>query len=131
MTPTVAADQKTAPSRSRLRSEPRPSGSGRRRAFYFPSSLLLFLLVSTAHAQNFSQRGYLETTALVFPQTAPDDSARAVGEALFRYEAFYKLTNLRVSGAADARADSHREPARDWGGAWWDRARRPNRARSP
>jgi len=85
---------------------------------------LLFFLVATLHAQNFSQRGYLETTALVFPQTAPNDSAHAVGEALFRYEAFYKLTNLRFAAAVDARTDTHQETDRDWGGAWWDRSRR-------
>src|ERR1019366_951636 len=76
------------------------------------------------HAQNVSQRGYLETTALVFPQTAPNDSAHAVGEALFRYEAFYKLTTLRFAAAVDARTDTHQETDRDWGGAWWDRSRR-------
>ena len=86
--------------------------------------LLLLLVASAAHAQNFSQRGFLETTALVFPQTAPNDSGHAVGEALFRYEAFYKLTNLRFAGAIDARTDTHQETARDWGGPWWDRTRR-------
>jgi hypothetical protein len=86
--------------------------------------LLLLLFVAAAHAQNFSQRGFLETTSLVFPQTAPSDSGRVVGEALFRYEAFYKLTNLRFAGAIDARTDTHQETARDWGGLWWDRTRR-------
>ena len=91
---------------------------------YFPPTLLLFLLAVTAHAQSFSQRGFLETTALVYPQTAPSDSSRAVGEALFRYEAFYKLTNLRFAAAVDARTDTHRQTEREWGGVWWDRARR-------
>src|ERR1035437_4233264 len=105
------------PSAARTRpfGEPHPS---------FPASLLLLLLAATAHAQNFSQRGFLETTALLFPQTAPNDSARAVGEALFRYEAFYKLTNLSFAAALDARTDTHHETDRDWGGAWWDRSRR-------
>jgi hypothetical protein len=92
-------------------------------AWCFPAILLLFLLAATARAQNFTQRGFLETTALFFPQTAPDDSAYAVGEALFRYEAFYKLTNLRFAAAFDARTDTHQETARDWGGVWWDRSR--------
>jgi hypothetical protein len=92
-------------------------------AWCFPATLLL-LAAAVAHAQNFSQRGFLETTALFFPQTAPDDSAHAVGEALFRYEAFYKLTNLRFAGAFDARIDTHQETGRDWGGLWWDRSRR-------
>ena len=63
-------------------------------------------------------------SALVFPQTADNDSGRVVGEALFRYEAFYKLTNLRFAGAIDARTDSHQQTGRDWDGFWWDRTRR-------
>ena len=86
--------------------------------------LLLLFVAAAAYAQNFSQRGFLETTASVFPQTAPNDSGRVVGEALFRYEAFYKLTNLRFAAAIDARTDTHQETARDWGGLWWDRTRR-------
>jgi hypothetical protein len=86
---------------------------------------LLFLLTAvTAFAQNFSQRGFLESSALVFPQTADNDSGRVVGEALFRYEAFYKLTNLRFAGAIDTRMDSHQQTGRDWDGFWWDRSRR-------
>jgi len=86
--------------------------------------LLLLLFVAAAHAQNFSQRGFLETTAVVYPQTTSNDSANFVGEALFLYEAFYKLTNLRFAGAIDARTDTHQQTARDWGGIWWDRTRR-------
>jgi hypothetical protein len=86
--------------------------------------LLPLLAAAVAYGQNFSQRGFLETTALVYPQAAPNDSAHVVGEALFRYEAFYKLTNLRFAGAIDARTDTHQQTARDWGGIWWDRTRR-------
>jgi len=85
---------------------------------------LLAALLLTAHAQNFTQRGFLETTVLAFPESAPGDSAHAVGEALFRYEAFYKLTNLSFSSAFDARTDTHRESATDATGLWWDRSRR-------
>jgi hypothetical protein len=77
-----------------------------------------------ARAQNFSQRGFIETTSLVFPQTAPNDSAHVTGAALFRYEAFYKLTNLRFAGAIDARADTHQQTERELGVSWWDRSRR-------
>jgi hypothetical protein len=89
-------------------------------------TLLLLCLAATSHAQNFSQRGFLETTAFAYPQEAPNDSAHFVGEALFRYEAFYKLTNLRFAAAVDARTDTHLETVRGWGGFWWDRTlRRP------
>ena len=88
--------------------------------------VLLLLLAAAAPAQNFTQRGFLETTALLFPQDAPNDSAHAVGEALFRYEAFYKLTDLRFAAAIDARMDTHQQTDRTWGDLWWDRApRRP------
>jgi hypothetical protein len=88
--------------------------------------LLFLLTAAAAYAQNFSQRGFLETSALVFPQAADNDSGRVVGEALFRYEAFYKLTNLRFAGAVDVRTDSHQQTGRDWEGVWWDRTfRRP------
>ena len=86
--------------------------------------LFLLLVADTAHAQNFSQRGYLDTTALVFPEAAPNDSSLVVSEAPFRYEAFYKLTDLRFAGAVDLRTDTHRETEPDWGGVWWDRGRR-------
>jgi hypothetical protein len=84
----------------------------------------LLLAAFAAGAQDFSQRGFLEITGLLFPQTAPNDSSHAVGEALFRYEAFYKLSpNLRFAGGIDARTDTHRETERELGLSWWDRER--------
>ena len=47
-----------------------------------------------------------------------------MGEALFRYEAFYKLTDLRFAAAIDARIDTHQQTDRTWGDLWWDRATR-------
>jgi len=76
------------------------------------------------HAQTFEQRGFLETTAAVYPDTAPGDSSHAVGEVLFRYEAFYKpIPSLRFAGAIDARTDTHLETERAAGLSWWDRSR--------
>jgi len=85
---------------------------------------LCFALALSGHAQNFSQRGFIEITSLVFPQAAPNDSAQVMGSALFRYEAFYKLTNLRFAASIDARADTHQQTGREWSGIWWDRSRR-------
>ncbi|MEO8592267.1 MAG: DUF1302 family protein [Candidatus Solibacter sp.] len=87
-------------------------------------SWITLALAAAAHAQNFSQRGFLETTGLFYPQAAPNDSAHAVGSALFRYETFYKLTNLRFAAGIDARFDTHQQTGRDVDGAWWDRTRR-------
>jgi len=83
-----------------------------------------FLPMWFLHAQAFTQRGFLETTAVAYPDTAANDSGHAVGEALFRYEAFYKpIAGLQFAGALDARADSHQETERTAGLSWWDRGR--------
>ena len=82
------------------------------------------LIAGLALGQDFSQRGFLDTTGTFYPQAAPGDSGQVVGEALFRYEAFYKVTpRLRFAGGIDARADTHRQVEREAGLAWWDRNR--------
>lgn len=66
-------------------------------------------------AQNFEQRGFLENSTLVYPQTAPNDSGHIVDETLFRWEASYKVTPwLKISGTFDAETDSHRQVSRDF-----------------
>src|SRR4051794_5165492 len=86
--------------------------------------LALILVASLAAAQDFSQRGFLEGTGLLFPQTAPNDASHAVGEWLLRYEASYKLApGLKISGALDARTDTHHETERNFHLSWWDRER--------
>ena len=68
--------------------------------------LLLFALL----AQNFEQRGFIENQALFYPQTAPNDSAQTVDQAAIRWETSYKVAPwLKLSGALDARADTHRQ----------------------
>jgi hypothetical protein len=84
---------------------------------------LLLAGASLAWGQNFTQRGFLDTTTFLYPQTAPNDSGHAVGEALFRYEAFYKLTNLRFAAGFDARVDTHNETVRGLDLSWFDRTR--------
>jgi hypothetical protein len=87
--------------------------------------LAWLLLASAAAAQDFSQRGFFESTGLLFPQTAPNDASHGVGEWLLRYEASYKLApGLKISGAFDARTDTHHETEREWHLSWWDRERR-------
>jgi hypothetical protein len=72
---------------------------------------LLFLALL---AQNFEQRGFIESRTVVYPQTAPNDSGRVAEELLFREEASYKFAPwFTLSGAFDARTDSHRQTARD------------------
>jgi hypothetical protein len=88
--------------------------------------LLIFVLFLPAllFSQTFTQRGFLETTAQFYPQTALNDSSHIAAESLFRYEAFYKPTpSLRFAGSFDARTDTHRETEREPGLSFWDRER--------
>jgi hypothetical protein len=81
------------------------------------------LLISCLSAQNFSQRGFVETNLTLYPETAPNDSGRAVGDALFRYQASYKVRPwLRISGALDAAFDTHEQVERSAHLDWQDRS---------
>jgi hypothetical protein len=72
-------------------------------------------LLAVMFAQSFEQRGFIEDRMVVYPQTAPNDSGHVVDDLLFREEASYKFAPwLTLSGAFDARTDSHRQTARDW-----------------
>jgi len=91
------------------------------------AGFLVLVCAAAAGAQNFTQRGFLETDFIGYPQTAPNDSGQAIGEALFRYEAFYKLSSdWQFAGGLDMRADSHEQVERDLNFSWQDRQlRRP------
>jgi hypothetical protein len=80
-----------------------------------------------ARGQSFTQRGFFETDFIGYPQTAPNDSGQEIGEALFQYEAFYKLSSdWQFAGGIDLRADTHQQVERDWNFSWDDRQlRRP------
>ncbi len=74
---------------------------------------LLSLLVPVCVAQDFKQRGFLETQLSLYPQTASNDSSHVVDESLFRYEASYKVRPwLRFSAGLDARLDTHQQVER-------------------
>lgn len=81
------------------------------------------LFALACHAQDFTQRGFLETSLTLYPETAPNDSGHALGQALFRYEASYKVRPwLRFSGALDARFDTHQQVERAGRLDWQDRS---------
>ena len=88
------------------------------------------VLVFACHAQDFKQRGFIETALSVYPEKAPNDSAHALGEALFRYEASYRVRPwLRFEGGLDARFDTHQQVDRELRLDWQDRTlRRPSLA---
>jgi len=85
------------------------------------------LLICSLHAQDFTQRGFLQTGLALYPETAPNDSSHAVDDSLFRYEASYKVRPwLRISGAVDAEFDTHEQVVRAAHLDWQDRSlRRP------
>ena len=81
------------------------------------------LLPAILCAQNFNQRGFIETDLSLYPETAPNDSGQVVDDDLFRYEASYKaLPWLRLAGAFDARFDTHQEVERTAHLDWQDRS---------
>src|SRR5262245_34354587 len=64
-------------------------------------------------AQNFEQRGFVESATTLYPQTAQNDNGHAVEEALVRWEPSYKLASwLRIYSAIDLRTDTHRQAER-------------------
>jgi hypothetical protein len=89
-------------------------------------SLPLLCALSCA-AQDFTQRGFLETKGYFYPQRAPNDSGRIVGESLLRYEVSRAIVpGLRLFGAFDARVDTHQQVERSAEVNYLDRnSRRP------
>src|SRR5690348_10853760 len=85
---------------------------------------LMVCIVSAASlsGQTYTQRGFIETRGIVYPQKAPNDDAQFVGEALLRYEGFYKPSSaFQINGALDIRTDTHHQTERDVRLSWWDR----------
>ncbi len=81
-------------------------------------------VIRQASAQAFSYRGFVETRADLYPQTATNDDRQAIGEVLFRIEAAGDARPwLRLRGAFDARMDTSGQVARTWEIDWLDRTR--------
>lgn len=93
--------------------------------FFRCAALVLFLGAFSADeclSQAFSHRGYLDTAVTAYPQTAPGDSGRWIGQSLLRYEPTYKPnSSFRVHASFDARTDTHRQTLRNWDWSFWDR----------
>jgi hypothetical protein len=88
---------------------------------------VVVLAASICSAQNYTQRGFLQTEATFYPQEGTNDRAHAVGESLFRYESFYNPSrSIQFAGALELRIDTHRQVDRDFKLSWQDReAQRP------
>ncbi len=86
--------------------------------------VLASLLVATAvcGAQNFTERGFLETFNEFYPDTTPLDDSHAISEELLRYEAQWKfLPGFQLNAGFDGRFDSHHEVDRSLHLDWADR----------
>jgi len=89
---------------------------------------IVFLFwAASCFAQGYVQRGFVETGFTLYLQTAFNDRARAIGEALIRYEGFYTPSNsLQFAASFDLRSDTHHQVDRDLNVSWWEHdLRRP------
>lgn len=76
---------------------------------------LQLLCAPMARAQAISQRGFVDGRVFLFPQAAPNDPTRAVGDALFREEVFAKpATWIQFAAGVDLRANSHDQVEDEW-----------------
>jgi hypothetical protein len=68
-----------------------------------------------AAAQALTQRGFVEGTAWLFPQTAPNDATRVVGDFMARDQVFVKPAPwIQFAGGVDLRANSHGQVDDRW-----------------
>jgi hypothetical protein len=92
--------------------------------------LAVFVLLGSAwvaRAQVVTQRGFVDSSLIAFPQEAPNDDTQAVGDLLIRDEVFVKPTGwLQFAGGMELRANSHNQVTDEWAVDYWDRGiRRP------
>ncbi|HET9943650.1 MAG TPA: hypothetical protein VFR05_09930 [Terriglobia bacterium] len=84
-----------------------------------PLLLLLALLLP-----DYTQRGFVESWATIYPQKAANDSAHVIGEVQIQYEGFYRPWNsLQISGSLEFRSDTHHQTEREFRLDWDDRSR--------
>ena len=85
-------------------------------------ALALLLPASNAGAQAVSQTGFVEGRVTGFPETAPNDATRVVGDALFREEVVLRPAHwFELVGGLDLRANSHDQVEDEWRLDWQDR----------
>src|SRR5882724_1254675 len=78
---------------------------------------VLLLWTAIAHAQPISERGFIDGRAVLFPQEAPNDTTRLIGDLLFREEVFLKPTPtpwIQFAAGLDLRANSHEQVEDRW-----------------
>ena len=84
--------------------------------------LALLLTTVSCFAQTYTHRGFLDTRSTFYPREGLNDSAKAVGESVFRYEAIFRPARVfQIEGAIDFRADTHRQAEREFELSWRNR----------
>ena len=75
-----------------------------------------------ANAQVLTQRGFIEGSTTLYPQTAANDTRQAVADFVAREELFVKPTSwLQLSGGIEARANSYDQVDDEWDLDFWSR----------
>ena len=83
------------------------------------AALLVCGTAAPAGAQTMTAAGFLDGLGTFYPQTAPNDTTRAIGTGLFRLDPTIKWTNWRIDASVEARWDTHDMTAAT--AAYWDR----------
>jgi hypothetical protein len=84
-------------------------------AFFVCSVFFVSLRYETLSAQTLTQRGFVAGSIFLFPQEAPNDPTRAVGDLLAREEVFFKPAPwMQFAGGLDLRANSHDQVEDRW-----------------
>ena len=100
----------------------RAGASGVPRCAAWLSMAAVVASLSVADAQTITQRGFADGTLFSFPQEAPNDPTRLVGDALLREEVFFKPAPwLQFAAGADLRANSHDQVDGSWRPDFGDR----------
>ena len=86
---------------------------------YIPAFVFFVFFVPSryqdASAQTITQRGFVEGSIVLFPQDAPNDATRVVGDVLARDEVFVKPAPwMQFAGGVDLRLNSHDQTDRAW-----------------
>jgi hypothetical protein len=90
----------------------RSGGSGWRVLLTF---VVLVASSPTTAAQVVSQRGFIDGSVVLFPQEAPNDPVRVIGDLLARDDVFVKPAPwLQFAGGIDLRANTHDQVEDSW-----------------
>jgi hypothetical protein len=83
--------------------------------FVFLVSFVSLVVPCQLSAQTITQRGFVETSSVFFPQKTPNDDQRLVVDVLAREDVFVKPTSwVQFAAGIDARANTHEQVERSW-----------------